>query len=80
MRTPETQLVDIKTHRPFVNIEGTGTPTVVIETGWGGLSLAWWRIQKEVSQITQVLTYDLRVCDSEGIRGGMTLRPCRIWL
>jgi pimeloyl-ACP methyl ester carboxylesterase len=42
----------------FVKILGEGTPAVVIEPDWGGLSCEWQDIQNELSKLTTVITYD----------------------
>jgi|DewCreStandDraft_4_1066084.scaffolds.fasta_scaffold00019_134 pimeloyl-ACP methyl ester carboxylesterase len=42
----------------FARISGKGNPVVVIEPGWGNLSLEWWQIQEELSKFTTVITYD----------------------
>lgn len=42
---------------PF-KCSGTGSPTVVIESGWGGSSATWGWVQPEVSRVTRVCTYD----------------------
>lgn len=42
----------------YVRISGEGRPTVVIESGWGSLSLEWYQIQEELSKIATVISYD----------------------
>ena len=42
----------------YVKILGEGTPAVVIETDWGGLSSEWQGLQYELSKYTTVITYD----------------------
>ena len=37
---------------------GHGTPTVLLEGGWGASSLAWSRVQPLVAAITRVCSYD----------------------
>ena len=44
--------------RYYYTLKGSGNPTVVIEAGLGSVSPEWWKIQEELSSITQVLTYD----------------------
>jgi pimeloyl-ACP methyl ester carboxylesterase len=39
-------------------VMGHGTPTVVFESGMGASSLSWVRIQPEVAQFTQAVSYD----------------------
>jgi pimeloyl-ACP methyl ester carboxylesterase len=53
------QMVDVGGHRLHINCTGTGSPTVVIEAGWGDSSVAWssW-VQPAAAQTTRVCTYD----------------------
>ena len=55
---PPGQLVDIGGHRLHLNCTGTGSPTVVLEPGQGGVSsdLAW--IAPAVARDTTVCVYD----------------------
>jgi pimeloyl-ACP methyl ester carboxylesterase len=52
------QLVDIGGYRLHIHCTGTGSPTVVIDAGWGDWSLGWSQVQAEISNTTQVCTYD----------------------
>ncbi len=52
------QLVDIGGHRLWIDCEGRGTPTVILEAGLGGLSLEWRQLQKGLSRFTRVCRYD----------------------
>src|SRR3712207_3553060 len=56
---PPGQLVDVSGHRLHINCTGTGSPTVVIDAGWGDWSASWssW-VQPEVAKTTRVCTYD----------------------
>lgn len=56
---PPGQLVDVGGYRLHLNCVGTGSPTVVIEAGWGDWSAAWssW-VQPEAAKTTRVCTYD----------------------
>jgi pimeloyl-ACP methyl ester carboxylesterase len=49
---------------------GEGSPTVVIEPGWGGLSAEWDPIQRALSKITTVISYD-RAGYGESPKGDM---------
>jgi pimeloyl-ACP methyl ester carboxylesterase len=42
----------------YANPIGNGSPTVIIETAWGSLSLEWKSIQEEISKETTCLLYD----------------------
>ena len=55
---PPGQMVDVGGYRLHINCMGTGTPTVVIDAGWGDWSLSWGWVQREVAKTTQVCTYD----------------------
>src|SRR4030095_8529101 len=55
---PPGQLVDIGGYRLHINCTGAGSPTVVIESGWGDFSAAWGWVQPEVAKTTRVCTYD----------------------
>lgn len=52
------QLVDIGGYRLHINCTGTGSPTVVIDAGWGNWSLLWTEVQAEVAKTTRVCSYD----------------------
>ena len=56
---PAGQLVDVGGYRLHINCTGTGSPTVVIDAGWGDWSASWssW-VQPEVAKTTRVCTYD----------------------
>jgi hypothetical protein len=38
---PAGQMVDVGGYRLHINCTGTGSPTVVIEAGWGDMSASW---------------------------------------
>lgn len=42
----------------YVRIYGQGEPTIVIEPGWGVLSVEWLLIQEKLAEYTTVITYD----------------------
>src|SRR5688572_2906899 len=56
---PPGQLVDVGGYRLHINCVGTGSPTVVIDAGWGDWSAVWssW-VQPAAAQTTRVCTYD----------------------
>lgn len=51
-------LVDIDGCHLHVQMAGAGTPTVVLETGLGGMSCAWGWIQPEAAKFARVVSYD----------------------
>ena len=55
---PPGQMVDVGGYRLHLNCTGSGSPTVVIESGWGDSSAAWGWVQPEVAKTTRVCTYD----------------------
>jgi pimeloyl-ACP methyl ester carboxylesterase len=55
---PPGQLVDVGGYRLHIHCTGTGSPTVVIESGWGDSSASWGWVQPEVAKTTRVCTYD----------------------
>ena len=55
---PPGQLVDVGGYRLHMNCTGSGSPTVVIESGWGDSSAAWGWVQPEVAKTTRVCAYD----------------------
>lgn len=55
---PSGQMIDVGGYRLHINCIGAGSPTVVIDAGWGDWSLMWSGVQEQVSKTTQVCTYD----------------------
>jgi pimeloyl-ACP methyl ester carboxylesterase len=55
---PPGQMVDVGGYRLHLNCTGTGSPTVVIDTGWGDASAGWGWVQPEVAKTTRICTYD----------------------
>ena len=51
-------LVGVGSHRLHIHCTGRGSPTVVFESGLGGTSLDWVRVQPEVSRFTRACSYD----------------------
>jgi pimeloyl-ACP methyl ester carboxylesterase len=56
---PPGQMIDVGGYRLHINCVGTGSPTVVIDAGWGDSSGAWssW-VQPAAARTTRVCTYD----------------------
>jgi pimeloyl-ACP methyl ester carboxylesterase len=50
--------VDVGGYRLHINCIGMGSPTVIIEAGWGDWSTSWTAVQLEAAKTTQVCTYD----------------------
>jgi pimeloyl-ACP methyl ester carboxylesterase len=55
---PPGRMVDVGGYRLHINCTGSGSPTVVIESGWGDSSASWGWVQPDVARITRVCTYD----------------------
>jgi len=55
---PPGQMVDVGGYRLHINCTGSGSPTVIIEAGYGDWSASWTEVQAEVASTTQVCTYD----------------------
>jgi pimeloyl-ACP methyl ester carboxylesterase len=53
------EIVDVGEHRLHMNCLGQGSPTVVLDAGWGYTSVEWsgW-VQPEVAKHTRVCAYD----------------------
>ena len=52
------QLVDVGGHKLFVECQGSGSPTVVLDAGLGVVSRTWYKVQPQVAALTQVCRYD----------------------
>jgi pimeloyl-ACP methyl ester carboxylesterase len=55
---PPGEMVDVGGYRLHINCVGQGSPTVVLDSGWGDFSAQWVRVQQEVSSTTRVCAYD----------------------
>jgi pimeloyl-ACP methyl ester carboxylesterase len=55
---PPGTLVDIGGQRLHLNCTGTGSPTVLLESGTGDISVIWSLVQPGVSTLTRVCSYD----------------------
>jgi pimeloyl-ACP methyl ester carboxylesterase len=52
------QLVDVGGHKLHLHEVGSGSPTVVLESGISASSLNWRAVQAQVSKFTRVCSYD----------------------
>jgi len=52
------RLVDAGGHRLKINCTGSGSPTVVLESGWGDVLVEWQAVQPQISTFTRVCSYD----------------------
>jgi pimeloyl-ACP methyl ester carboxylesterase len=55
---PIGQLIDIGGYRLHMYAEGTGMPTVVFDTGAGGIGLSWELVRPMIASVTRVVVYD----------------------
>ena len=55
---PPGKMVDLGGYRLHLNCLGSGSPTVVLESGWGNSSTIWGWVQPEVAKTTRVCAYD----------------------
>ena len=51
-------LIDIGGHKLHLYERGSGSPTVILESGISASSLNWRRVQNEVAQFTRACSYD----------------------
>jgi len=56
--SPPGELIDIGGQRIHLNCTGSGSPTVLLESGTGDISVIWSRVQPGVSKFTKVCSYD----------------------
>lgn len=58
-RFPEDgRLVDVGGYRLMLNCTGVGKPTVILEAGWGDVSVEWKSVQPEIARFARVCSYD----------------------
>jgi pimeloyl-ACP methyl ester carboxylesterase len=55
---PAGRLIDIGSHSLYLRCIGTGTPAVLFESGIGGVSMEWLRLQRQIGQFTMACSYD----------------------
>jgi pimeloyl-ACP methyl ester carboxylesterase len=55
---PPGTLVDVGGYQLHILCEGTGSPTVIMESGLGDSSLIWALVQPEIAKTTRVCVYD----------------------
>ena len=58
LNPPPGDLVDVGGFRLHLHCVGSGSPTVIIETGTNDFSVGWQSIQSEVARRTSVCAYD----------------------
>lgn len=55
---PPGRLVDVGGHRLHLHCMGEGSPTVILEAGWGSFSSDWSLVQPTLAKRTRVCAYD----------------------
>ncbi len=55
---PPGKMVDVGGYSLHLNCVGRGSPTVILETGLGGMSVEWYSIQHQLKQHTKICAYD----------------------
>ncbi len=55
---PPGQLYIIGSRQVHVNCEGSGSPLVIFEHGYGGSAADWSWVQPQVAQVTKTCSYD----------------------
>jgi pimeloyl-ACP methyl ester carboxylesterase len=55
---PPGELINIGGHNLHIYCIGEGSPTVILETGSGVLSLTWYPLQERIAAFTRVCSYD----------------------
>jgi pimeloyl-ACP methyl ester carboxylesterase len=55
---PPGAIYTVNGHRMHINCTGSGSPTIVLESGLGNDALIWGGVQPELSKTTRVCSYD----------------------
>jgi hypothetical protein len=61
------QLVDVGGYKMHINCTGQGSPTVILEAGWGEFSVNWTYVQPEAARFSRKLP---------GSAGSCQVHPC----
>ena len=52
------RLVNVDGHRLMLDCTGAGSPTVILESGWGDVSIEWRTVQPGIAKFSRVCSYD----------------------
>ena len=52
------RLVDVGGYRLMLNCTGVGSPTVILEAGFGDVSVEWRAVQPQIAKFSRVCSYD----------------------
>ena len=55
---PPGQMVNVGEYKLHIYSIGSGSPSVILESGLGSISTDWDIVQKEIAKFTQVISYD----------------------
>lgn len=69
--TPPGRLVEVKGAPMHLHCSGSGTPTVVLESGTGSPAAVWMHVQPEIAKFTRVCSYDRPGLGWSKQRGGV---------
>lgn len=58
LNPPPGSLVDIGGYKMHIDCLGTGSPTIVLDSGLGDTWLTWYKVQPRIAQFTRVCSYD----------------------
>ncbi|HTH53792.1 MAG TPA: alpha/beta hydrolase [Edaphobacter sp.] len=58
MHPPPGEIVEVNGHRMHIDCMGQGSPTVVLDSGWGNDSQVWRELQPQLAETTRVCSYD----------------------
>ena len=51
-------LIDVGGYKMHIDCTGTGSPTVILDSGMGDGYLSWRKVQPQIAQLTRVCSYD----------------------
>jgi pimeloyl-ACP methyl ester carboxylesterase len=52
------EMIDVGGYQLYIHCTGTGTPTVIMEAGYGDVGQTWSLVQPEVARFTRACSYD----------------------
>ena len=55
---PPGEIIPLNGHSMHLQRSGAGSPTVILESGFGNDSLIWSLVQPAIAEFTQVVSYD----------------------
>lgn len=56
--SPFGKMVDIDGYQLHINCEGEGRPIVIFDSGLGGFSMDWLKVQNQLKDVSTICTYD----------------------